>query len=338
MSRKRRRTGGNPARPRAAVEQRPTSTTSGPRRPPSPLIGYFGELEPPAGVGYLHILRTGDYRWWRPLLGVFLAVALYFTAVSVVSQVLVLLSWAASGSAGGYADYYRRAVAFQVPGGMLATNLAIACLIPVSFAVVMIVHRMRPRWLASVRPRLRWRFLLVSLGVAAASFAAVLVVSTLLTANAPFRPQPHFWAFMIIIVLTSPLQAAGEEYLFRGYVLQAFGSMARSAWFGILASALLFALFHGTQNLPLFVDRFAFGVLAAVLVHRTGGIEAGIAAHAINNVYAFGLAGLTGTIAGARGLQQIGWSSAAVDVGGFAVFAVLAWLVSRALRLQTVTP
>lgn len=335
MSRKRRRTGGNPARPQVTTDPRPAPPA---RRAPSLGMDYFGEHKPPSGIGYLQILRTADYRWWRPLLGVFLAVALYFTAISVVSQLLVLLSWAVSGSDTPYPDYYRRAVAFQVPGGMLATNLALACLVPVTFAVVMIVHRVRPRWLSSVQPRLRWRYLAMSLGVAVVAFAAVLAVSALLSGATQLRPQPHLWAFLIIILLTSPLQAAGEEYLFRGYVLQAFGSMSRRPWFGIVASALLFALFHGTQNLPLFVDRFAFGLLAALLVYSTGGLEAGIAAHAINNVYAFGLAGFTGTIAGARGLQQIGWSSAAVDVGGFAVFAVLAWLVSRGLRLRNVTP
>ena len=65
----------------------------------------------------------------------------------------------------------------------------------------------------------------------------------------------------------------------------------------MVASALVFALFHGTQNLPLFLDRFGFGLLAGVLVVRTGGLEAGIAAHVANNVFAFVWAGLTRTIA-----------------------------------------
>ena len=31
--------------------------------------------------------------------------------------------------------------------------------------------------------------------------------------------------FILVILLLTPLQAAGEEYLFRGYLTQAFGSL-----------------------------------------------------------------------------------------------------------------
>ena len=54
-------------------------------------------------------------------------------------------------------------------------------------------------------------------------------------------------------------------------------------------TALLFALAHGLQNFPLFFDRFMFGLIAAWLVIRTGGLEAGIALHVLNNFLAFGL-------------------------------------------------
>ena len=101
--------------------------------------------------------------------------------------------------------------------------------------------------------------------------------------------------FLIVILLLTPLQAAGEEYLFRGYLTQAFGSLlwARRASqaLAVLGPALIFALFHGlSQDAPVFFDRFAFGVVAGILVIRTGGLEAAIAMHVLNNFLAFGLA------------------------------------------------
>ena len=106
-----------------------------------------------------------------------------------------------------------------------------------------------------------------------------------------------------MIILTSPIQAAAEEIFFRGYLMQALGSLVARPWFGVVVSSVVFALLHGTQNLPLFVDRLAFGLLAALLVWRTGGLEAGIAAHVINNVFAFLIAGLTTSIAALEGDQ-----------------------------------
>ena len=71
----------------------------------------------------------------------------------------------------------------------------------------------------------------------------------------------------------------------------------------MVVSSVVFALLHGTQNLPLFVDRLAFGLLAAVLVWRTGGLEAGIAAHVINNVFAYSVAGLTTSVAALKAIK-----------------------------------
>ena len=137
-----------------------------------------------------------------------------------------------------------------------------------------------------------------------------------------------------MIILTSPMQAAAEEIFFRGYLMQALGSLVAQPWFGVVVSSVVFALLHGTQNLPLFVDRLAFGLLAAILVWRTGGLEAGIAAHVINNVCAYLIAGLTTLDRRPEGDQEISWLDAAFDVGGFALFALLAYLVFRLLKLR----
>jgi hypothetical protein len=76
-------------------------------------------------------------------------------------------------------------------------------------------------------------------------------------------------------------------------------------------------------------------LLAALLVWRTGGLEAGIAAHVINNVFAYLVAGLTTSVAALKAIKGIGWVDAAFDVGGFALFAVLAYGLSRLMKLRT---
>ena len=139
------------------------------------------------------------------------------------------------------------------------------------------------------------------------------------------------------MLLTTPLPAAAEEYFFRGYLMQSLGSMIRSPWFGILTSAAVFTLFHGLQSPALILDRFAFGVLAGWLVVRTGGLEAGIAAHVANNVSSFGLAALTSTVAQVRAISEVTWAAAAWDVGRFALFTVLIVLLARRWKPQTLT-
>jgi len=290
---------------------------------------------PPDGAPYPLVLRGPTYSPWRSLGGVCFGLSLYVLLTAVVSQLVIFLGWALTAADRLYADYARSALAFERPVGMLAANLSITLLIPISVAMMLVVHRVRPRWLLSVVARLRWRYLVVCLGVAVVSLVGALLLSQLAVAQRPpVAVQPGFWGFLVVILLTSPLQAAAVEVFFRGYLLQALGSLVSQPWFGVVVSSLVFALLHGTQNWPLFVDRLAFGLLAAVLVWRTGGIEAGIAAHVVNNVFAYVLAGFTTGIATLKAVQRITWVDAAFDVGGFALFAVLAYLVFRALRLR----
>jgi uncharacterized protein len=248
---------------------------------------------------------------------------------------VVALFWVATARGTSYSAYFTSAFAFERPSGMLGANLGIATLIPIAWGLMAVVHRVRPRWLASVQPRIRWRYLLICLVVAALALNGVLLLSTLVSGMPRFGAQPGFWGFLVVILLTSPLQATAEEVFFRGYLMQALGSLVAQPWFGVVVSSVVFALFHGTQNLPLFLDRLIFGLLAAVLVWRTGGLEAGIAAHIVNNIFAYVFAGLTTSIASIRGLREIGWVDAAFDVGGFALFALLAYLVFSRMKLRT---
>jgi uncharacterized protein len=314
----------------------PPKSTAGNRQPSksAATVREQGAL-PPDGASYPEILRGQWYAWWRSVAGVILGLSLFLLVTTVVSQALVMVFWATTAGDQPYRDYFTKAFAFELPTGMLAVNLGLATLIPIAWALMAMIHQMRPRWLSSVQPRIRWRYLFGCLAIAAVALNGVMLLSTTVGKPLSVQTQQDFWAFLAVIVLTSPIQAAAEEIFFRGYLLQALGSLVARPWFGVVASSVVFALLHGTQNVPLFVDRLAFGLLAGLLVWRTGGLEAGIAAHVINNVFAYLIAGLTTSVAALKAIKGIGWVDAAFDVGGFALFAVLAYALSRVLKLRT---
>lgn len=266
--------------------------------------------------------------------GIALGLMTFLLLSSTIAQLSIAAFWKVGLIPGSFEEASRSARAFETPWGMLAAHLALASLIPLSLALVALVHRTRPRWLLSVKPGLRWGYLLGCAGVALVVLNLVLWASAGFTVP-PIRPQEGYWGFLAVILITAPFQAAGEEFFFRGYLIQAVGSIARNPWLPILVSALIFAAFHGTQNLPLFLDRFGFGVLAGVLVARTGGLEAAIAIHVVNNILAFSYAGLVSSIAQIMAVQQVGWVDLARDLGSFAVCAVLAWWLGRRLGIAT---
>jgi hypothetical protein len=132
------------------------------------------------------------------------------------------------------------------------------------------------------------------------------------------------------------LQAIAEEVLFRGYLLQAMGMASRSL--RCRRVAVLFAVFHGTQNTWLFASRLGFGLLAGFLVWRTGGLEAPMAAHIVNNLLAFGAAVLTSSVAEVRAVQQIGWAETVRDLLVYVAFGAGALWVAVRMRVPVRTP
>ena len=226
---------------------------------------------PPNGADYAQILRGAGHAWWRSLLGVALALGGLLFVTALINQGLVALAWAMTGRSQDIASYARQAYAFELPSGVLAAGLAVAALAPISWLLVAVLHRMLPRWPSSVRPRLRWGYLLVALGIALVVFLGAQWLFALIEPRGAWALRPGVSAFLVIILLVTPLQAAAEEVFFRGYLLQAFGSLASGPWLGIGLSALVFAVLHGGQSPAMFSDRLVLGLLAGVLVGGPAG-------------------------------------------------------------------
>lgn len=293
--------------------------------------------DPPAHVDYSAVLREPGHSPAVGVLGIAGALLGYALVVPLVLQILLGAGWLVSGRAGTYKAYTARADAYETIWGLIATDLALASLIPVVLVLARYIQHRSPKWVCSVQPGMRWRYLLV---VALVAVVVLNLTQVLSRGGEPYHfTVPHlWWAWVLAILITSPLQAAAEEFFFRGYLMGALGSVGANKWVSAVGSALIFALFHGTQNLWLFIDRFSFGLAAGVLVILTGGLEAGIAAHAVNNLFAFGYAVFQGGAATARGVTSMDWQAAVWDVGGSVCVALAAWSIGRAMRIARRTP
>ena len=299
--------------------------------------------EPRPGVTYPEVLLVAENesparRIALGLGGPLAGVITFLVVTPLVTAGLIGLGWVLAGSPGDWRSFYAAAAKFEEPAGVFATHLGLSMLIPISFGLVYLLHRFNPRWLHSVQPGFRWRYTFAATLVAVVVLGGLWVLSRVGEAWV-FAPEKNLWWFLAAIVITSPLQAAAEEYFFRGYLLQAIGMASPAGpWFGVVGSAAVFALLHGTQDVPLFLHRLAFGLIAGFLVLKTGGLEAGIAAHVVNNLVAFGYGALSGTLAETKGVTTVGWVEVAWNLAAFALFAAGALWVARRMRLATTTP
>lgn len=251
-------------------------------------------------VPYHRLLRTlRRYTWWRPALAILLAVV-YYLVLSVVLSVVLLAIGVATGDirTGSVTEVLADVNALQEidaasPFSITFALTNIAIMLP-AVQLAMLSAGLRPAGVRhSVAFRLRWGWMLLTLGPAAAVFAVNIGIGLLVSGliggewpEAPTTPVGTFVLCAVIIVVLTPFQAAAEEYVFRGLLAQALGGWIRFVPFAVVIPSLAFAALHAYDAWGL-VDVFIFGVAAALVVWRTGGLEASISMHTVNNVGAF---------------------------------------------------
>ena len=296
------------------------------------------------GLPYHLVLRGGWPGKWRPVVGLLSLVVGMLVLLPLLVLVPFVVYYAATGQEVGSSVSRLVDLTQPTPAGLAYLNLALAGLIPLTWLLVRFLHGLRPRWVSSVFPRLRWGYLFICMGLSFVALIATVAVSALLPQDAATSVggslndfTPTLRNFLLVVLFLTPLQAAAEEYAFRGYLLQAFGGLFRSPWLAVAASSLLFALAHGAQDAPIFFDRFAFGIVAGTLVVLTGGLEAGIAMHVLNNWLAFSVALAFGDMGSALNPSGGTWWSIPVTLTQSLTYLALAWLVARQMGLTTRT-
>lgn len=261
--------------------------------------------------------------WWTPLAVGALGIVLYLVMVIVVALAALLIALSSDDAARALNDVLRDGGALDVgdPLSLLLGLGAIALLLPAYLLASLIVNGRRLGFASAVFGRLRWRWLLVCVALAVAMAVVVTVVTALLPAEegaAALTPPAGatLWLSLLVVVLVVPVQAAAEEYVFRGYLMQAIGRWLRHPLFAILLPVPLFVIGHlydpvGQAAVAL------FAIAAGWLTWRTGGLEAAIAVHIVNNLLAFA----TGIAAGADPTAaDVGWVSFATStllLGGY---------------------
>lgn len=245
------------------------------------------------------------YRWWRPLVALVLT-GFFFLVVSIIVAVPVFIVLFATNAIDFLSPTAQQDLTSLLLPDMarpwtllfgLGSIILVLPLIPVALRIAGIRPAgPRVNILHSIAFRLRWRWL----GVALIPAAGVWIVTTVAQLGLGFAtgeqlepfstPVDTYLLSMLIVVVLVPVQAATEEYLYRGVALQSIGSWLRWAPLPILASALMFGFSHAYDAWGI-VQVTVMGIGFAIATIRTGGLEAAIALHAVNNIGVFAITG-----------------------------------------------
>lgn len=238
--------------------------------------------------------ETPAYGWWKlPVAGlVILVVYVALSALVIGAAAIYFAAVGGSQSLDGWLDSVGE-LDLTRPAYFVLDMLGLVVLIP---SVLLGVLATGPRpvgYLSSVAGHLRWGWLARTALIAFAVYLVTIGASLAVTEqtdpgdlSAPSTVTRSMVVAIVLVLLIVPFQAAAEEYVFRGYLMQLVGSWSRFAVLPVIISTPLFVAGHAYDLWGL-LDVGIFGLTAAVLTIRTGGLEAAIAAHAANNVTLF---------------------------------------------------
>lgn len=276
---------------------------------------------------YVHQMRGPRHRWWRPLVALTVASAVLFFCVALLTTPLALFE---------LVDSEEELLNPVNPWTALYMNLVLATLIPATLLGLWVGFGRSPWRVLSVAGRMRWGWLGRCLLLVTPVWAAYLAV-TWVVFDQEVLDRPADWLWLIAItLLTTPLQAAGEEIAFRGGLVQGVSAWIRSPAVALgvttVLSTAVFVAAHGSADPWIVIELGSLAVAGCWLAWRTGGLEAVIVLHVVNNV----LIMLTGIVFGGLeesyvdGTTEGSPVSAAMNLLATALMtAALLWLARR---------
>jgi len=212
-------------------------------------------------------------------------------AIYVVLGVLfgVMTGLILRGRVGDNFESFVRNNVLDDPLAMFFVFGSVALMFP-AIRVARLIFGPRPWGLVhSVQRRVRWSLLLTALVVGAFCYGLLSLLTLMLDGFSSIgfhHKQPHevaFWLNMVLLLVLVPLQCYAEELVFRGYLMQTIGRWLKNPAWAILLPAPLFMLAHGYDPWGQ-ASIVVVAVLAGFLCWYTGGLEAAIGMHVMNNI------------------------------------------------------
>jgi len=154
------------------------------------------------------------------------------------------------------------------------------------------LHKQSLKIITTTRQKIDWKRILFAFTFWGTISGLMICVDY--TAN----PDHFLWNFelnrflilLVIAVVMIPIQTSLEEFLFRGYLMQGFGFLAKNRWFPLLMTSVIFGGMHifnpevAKLGYSIMVFYIGTGLFLGILTLMDEGMELALGFHAANNL------------------------------------------------------
>ncbi len=159
------------------------------------------------------------------------------------------------------------------------------------YAIVRFLHKQTFIQIITSRKKIDWNRVLFSFSI----WGAISIISTVIfytLTPEDFIVKFNWIPFLILFgigLLLFPFQIGCEELIFRGYLMQGFGNLAKNKWFPLLMTSLIFGMLHianpevDKMGYSILIYYIGTGLFLGIITLMDDGIELALGFHFANN-------------------------------------------------------
>jgi membrane protease YdiL (CAAX protease family) len=158
--------------------------------------------------------------------------------------------------------------------------------------VVKYIHKLRMIDITTTRTKVDWQRIFFSFGLWSVMSAVLTIASYYASPEdfvVNFKPIP-FLILVLISFTLLPIQTSAEEYIFRGYLMQGLGLLAKNRWFPLVFTSVMFGLMHimnpevEKMGYIIMIYYIGTGFFLGIVTLMDEGMELALGFHAANNI------------------------------------------------------
>ncbi len=158
--------------------------------------------------------------------------------------------------------------------------------------VVKYLHKLKMIDITTSRDKVDWKRIFFSFGI----WSSFTIISTLVyyySSPENFVLNFKLVPFLILLLISFtllPIQTSTEEYIFRGYLMQGLGLLAKNRWFPLVITSLMFGLMHimnpevEKMGYIILIYYVGTGFFLGIITLMDDGMELALGFHAANNI------------------------------------------------------